>query len=97
MANNNTTTSNETESLADLLTRTVRDGAPIYNAGDPQGCYELYLVAAQQACVAPALVQSAVGQLLEQATVEAQDTANVGGDYKEAAWVSSTCGTAGQH
>ena len=85
---------NESESLADLLKRTIREGAPIYNAGNPQGCYDLYLAAAQQACAQPELNRSAVGQLLEQTIEEAQDVATTGtdttsggGDYDEAAWV----------
>ena len=78
-----------TESLSDLLKRTIRQGAPMYDKGDQKGCYELYMEAAKYACEQGHLASSAVGQLLEQATEEATPLGDAG-DFDEAAWVSPT-------
>jgi hypothetical protein len=78
-----------TESLSDLLKRTIRQGAPMYDKGDQKGCYELYMEAAKYACEQEQLARSAVGQLLEQATDEAMPLGDAG-DFDEAAWVSPT-------
>ena len=80
----------ETESLADLLKRTIRNGAPLYNQGDKQGCFELYMETATFACEQEQLMGSAVGQLLQQATNDAKSLAE-SGDYCEAAWVLRRC------
>jgi hypothetical protein len=85
-----TTSSEKAESLADLLKRTIREGAPLFNNGDAKGCYELYLEVAQYACEQEKLAQSTVGQLLEQATEEAMPLGEQG-DYGEAAWVLRNC------
>jgi uncharacterized protein (DUF924 family) len=78
------------ETLEELLVRTVREGAPLYNEGDKKGCYEIYMDSAKHACLQEKLHESAVGQLLEQATDEAMPLAERG-DYDEAAWVLRGC------
>lgn len=76
----------DVESLSDLLTRTINEGAPLYNEGDKKACYELYLESAKHACEQEQLAESAVGQLLGQACDEAMALGETG-DYDEAAWV----------
>jgi hypothetical protein len=78
------------ENLSDLLKRTINQGAPLYNNGDKQGCYELYMESAKYACEQEQLARSAVGQLLEQATDEAMPLGEAG-NFGEAAWVLRHC------
>ena len=82
--------SGKNESLADLLKRTIREGAPLYNEGDQKGCYEMYMESAKYACGQEQLARSAVGQLLEQATDEAMPLGEAG-NFGEAAWVLRHC------
>ena len=78
------------ESLADLLIRTIAEGAPLYNKGDKQACFELYFDAAKWACMQEKITASAVGQLLEQATDEAMPLGDAE-NYDEGAWVLRRC------
>lgn len=78
------------ESLEQLLVRTIKEGAPLYNKGEKQKCYDLYFDAAKYACMQEKLSKSAVGQLLEQATDEAMALGSAG-DFDEGAWVLRRC------
>ena len=80
------------ESLSSLIRRTIREGAPLFNDGNPQGCFELYLETAKFACEQEKIAASEVGQLLEVAVDEATSVAgNKQAEskkkYSQAAWI----------
>jgi uncharacterized protein (DUF924 family) len=74
------------ESLQDLLARTITEGAPLYNAGDKEGCFHLYFDTAKYACMVEKIGKSAAGQLLEVAADEAMSLGEAG-NFGEGAWV----------
>lgn len=76
----------EMESLSQLLTRTINEGAPMYNQGKKKECLELYLETAEFACTQESLNKTAVGELLQQAIEEATELQQQQ-EWAEGAWV----------
>jgi uncharacterized protein (DUF924 family) len=75
------------ESLSQLLRRTIRQGAPLYNNGDKEGCYKAYLEAAQDALNSPMVASSTPeGPILQTSVKQAQETAKTA-DFSQAAWI----------
>mmetsp|Transcript_16737 Transcript_16737/g.27773 ORF Transcript_16737/g.27773 Transcript_16737/m.27773 type:complete len:666 (+) Transcript_16737:135-2132(+) len=74
------------ESLQELLTRTILEGAPLYNNGDKEGCFNIYFDTTKYACMQAKISESAVGQVLEQAADEAMSLGEAD-KFGEGAWV----------
>jgi uncharacterized protein (DUF924 family) len=80
------------ESLSQLLRRTIREGVPLYNDGQTQECYEVYLMAAQHSLESPLVVQSRAGISLKDACRQAEAKATSPYlNFSEAAWILRRC------
>jgi hypothetical protein len=86
------------ETLDQLLRRTIRLGAHLYNEGKHQACYEMYVQTVEIALLQPSLAESVNGLLLRDACKKAvAATASTNREavgiknYKEAAWILRRC------
>jgi len=75
------------ESLAQLLRRAINMGAPLYNQGHPDKCFQVYSEAAQMGLQQPMLAESKHGQLLQDAVNEVSTES----DPTQGAWVLRRC------
>lgn len=73
-------------SLEDLLISSINEGVPLYNAGNKEGCFNIYFDTVKHACMQAKIFNSAVGQLLEQAADEAMLLGEAG-KFGEGSWV----------
>ena len=74
------------ETLHQLLRRTIREGAPVYNEGNHKGCCEIYIMAAKHA-LTYSQKGSFISQALQEALKEAEVLIDVKHNYDQAAWV----------
>jgi len=74
------------ETLEHYLHRTIQKGGPLYNEGNKQGCYVLYLDAARIVMGQEKIKKSLIGERLEQAVEEASELGEKE-QWGEAAWV----------